>query len=219
MPGKKTGVIPSLKCRICTALFFCNVDKFVTIKLIVTLTTYKSMNTFITFLIILVAFILVILIVALFLKKEYSVIGEIIIDKPKEEVFGYIRYLKNQEYYSKWVMTDPKMQKIYKGTDGAIGFIYGWNGNKKAGEGEQEIIRLKEDEMLETEIRFKRPFAGIAYASFTIAAVAENKTGVTWRMSSAMSYPMNIMLLFNIEKMLSNDIQTSLLSLKHNLEK
>lgn len=36
-------------------------------------------------------------------------------------------------------MLDPNMEKEFKGTDGTVGFIYGWNGNKEGGEGEQEI--------------------------------------------------------------------------------
>ena len=39
-------------------------------------------------------------------------------------------------------MVDPNMKKEFKGTDGTTGFIYGWNGNKKAGEGEQEIKNM-----------------------------------------------------------------------------
>lgn len=40
-------------------------------------------------------------------------------------------------------MTDPNMRKNFKGTDGTVGFCYAWDGNKKAGKGEQEIIALK----------------------------------------------------------------------------
>ena len=42
------------------------------------------------------------LIVALFVKKDYSVEKEIVINKPKTEVFEYIKLLKNQDNYSKW---------------------------------------------------------------------------------------------------------------------
>src|SRR5690348_13694809 len=83
-----------------------------------------------------------ILIIALFVRKGYSVYREVTIAKPAPEVFSYIRLLKNQDHYSKFVQADPNMQKIFKGVDGAEGFIYGWNGNKKAGEGEQEIKKI-----------------------------------------------------------------------------
>ena len=35
------------------------------------------------------------LVVALFSKKEYGVVREVIINKPKSEVFEYLRLLKN----------------------------------------------------------------------------------------------------------------------------
>ena len=98
------------------------------------------------------------LIIALFIQNEYSVERSIIINKPKQQVFDYIKFIKNQEYYSRWVMRDPNMKKDLKGTDGSVGFIYGWNGNKDAGEGEQEIKKIKEGEKIEMELRFVRPF-------------------------------------------------------------
>lgn len=75
----------------------------------------------------------VVLIVALFVKKDYSVEREITTNKPVGVVFNYIRHLKNQDYYSKWLMTDPEMKKTFRGTDGTVGFVYAWDGNKQAG--------------------------------------------------------------------------------------
>ena len=85
------------------------------------------------------------LIIAVFMRKEYSVHREIVINVPTEKVFNYIKQLKNQDYYNKWVMVDPAKKSEFKGNDGTVGFIYGWNGNKDVGEGEEEIksMRLK----------------------------------------------------------------------------
>src|SRR5437870_2286365 len=44
---------------------------------------------------------------ALFIKREYSIKREIVIEQPVARVFDYIKHLKNQDHYSKWVMTDP----------------------------------------------------------------------------------------------------------------
>lgn len=54
------------------------------------------------------------LIVALFVKKDYAVEREVIINKPKAEVFNYIKFIKNQGHYSKWSMMDPAMKKTYQ---------------------------------------------------------------------------------------------------------
>src|SRR5215208_2838022 len=102
------------------------------------------------------------LIIALFSKKAYAISNAINIRRSNSEVFNYIRYLKNQDAYNKWVMMDPGMRKIFKGEDGKQGFVYAWDGNKKAGAGEQEIKKITGENRIDIEIRFKRPFKGLA---------------------------------------------------------
>jgi hypothetical protein len=178
------------------------------------------MSILLTIILVIVGLIALLLLIALFSKKGYGVSREIIVHKPKQEVFDYIKLLKNQDYYSKWVMTDPNMKKNFTGTDGTVGFIYAWDGNKKAGEGAQEITNIKYGEQLDTEVRFIRPFAGLANMTMSTTAVSGNQTTVKWVTASQLKYPMNIMLLFmNIDKMLGKDIETSLNTLKGILEK
>jgi hypothetical protein len=89
------------------------------------------MNILIKILIVIGALVALFLIAALFIKKEYNILREIAINKPKTEVFSYVKHLKNQDNYSKWVRMDPNMKKDFRGTDGTIGFVYAWDGNKK----------------------------------------------------------------------------------------
>jgi hypothetical protein len=158
------------------------------------------------------------LIIALFIRKEYTVQREIVIHKPKQEVFAYITHLKNQDNYNKWVMRDPKMKKEFKGTDGTVGFVYAWNSDSDAGEGEQEIKQIKEREMVDVEVRFVRPFESVAKTPMMTEAVSENETKVKWEMQGRSPYPLNFMNLF-MDKMLGKDLEVSLSSLKNILEK
>jgi hypothetical protein len=176
------------------------------------------MNIVITILLVLAGIIALLLILALFTKKQYSVHREIIINAPLQNIFDYLKQLKNQDNFNKWVMVDPGMKREFKGTDGTVGFIYAWNGNKKAGEGEQEIKTLEDGKTIKTEVRFVRPFAGVAYANWIMELVSDNQTKLSWSNSSAMKYPMNIMVSM-IEKMLAKDMDTSLSTLKSILEK
>ncbi|NIJ52925.1 SRPBCC family protein [Dyadobacter arcticus] len=159
-----------------------------------------------------------VLIIAFFMKKGYKTYSEITIHAPRQKVFDYIKQIRNQDNFSKWVMVDPRMKKEFKGTDGTVGFIYGWNGNKKAGDGEQEIKAITEGKNIETEIRFIRPFAGIAHAQMTTESLTDDQTKVSWSTASNMNYPLNIMLPM-IVKMLEKDMDTSLTTLKSILEK
>lgn len=178
------------------------------------------MMILITIVLILAGIIAVLLITALFVGKEYSVKREIIINRSVPDVFNYIRYLRNQDHFNRWVMLDPGMKKDFRGTDGTKGFVYGWNGNKQAGEGEMEIMDIADGKRMDVQIRFIRPFAGVASVPFILEAVSGGETRVKWGMSSAMKYPMNITLLFvNMDTLLGKELEGSLNNLKNILEK
>ncbi len=158
--------------------------------------------------------------VAIFTKKDYSIHREIRIKRSSKEVYDYLKILKNQEKFSKWVMTDPAMKTTLTGTDGTVGFVYAWEGNKKAGKGEQEIKHLIEDSLVDVEVRFKKPFKGIAKTPFKIEEISGKECKVIWGMTSRMNYPMNTMLLFiNMNKVLGKEMEASLINLKKILEK
>jgi hypothetical protein len=73
---------------------------------------------------------------------------------------------------------------------------------------------------IDFEVRFHRPFVGIATTPFVTEAMASNKTKVIWGMSSQMKYLLNIMLLvLDFETKLGEEIEISLNNLKVILEK
>lgn len=176
------------------------------------------MRIFKKILIVILIIIAVPLIIALFVENEYAVEREITINKSKPEVFNYVKHLKNQDHYSKWVMIDPNMKKDFRGTDGTVGFVYAWEGNKNAGKGEQEIKGISEGERVDVEIRFIKPFEGMATAPIITERVSDNKTKVKWGLKGSSNYPMNFMNLF-MDNMLGEDLETSLRNLKSILEK
>jgi hypothetical protein len=102
------------------------------------------MNILIIVLSTIAGIIALLLIIALFTKKGYKTYSEIIIHAPRLKVFDYLKHIKNQDNFNLSVMMDPEMKKEFKGTDGTVGFIYAWNGNKKASAGEQEIKAITE---------------------------------------------------------------------------
>ena len=159
------------------------------------------------------------LIIALFIKKEYTVEREITINKAKADVFNYIKYLKNQDHYSKWVMRDPAMKKEFSGTDGTEGFVYAWDSkNKNAGKGEQEIKKINENNRVDVEVRFKKPFKSTAETYMTTKEELQNQTKVKWSMNGNSKYPLNLTNLF-MDNMLGKDMEASLTNLKSILEK
>jgi len=177
------------------------------------------MNILLTIVLIILALIIIFLLIAAFTKKGYNIEREVTINKPVAQVFDYVRYLKNQDHFNKWAMQDPNMKKSFRGTDGAVGSVYAWDGNQRAGKGEQEIMNISENKKLDIEVRFERPFKAVSQSPFTTDAISSNQTKVKWGISSAMKFPMNAMLvIMNLEKMLARDMDESLARLKTNLE-
>lgn len=177
------------------------------------------MNTVITILLIVVGIIALLLIIALFIKKEHYVNREIIINAPRQKVFDFLKLLKNQDQFNKWATADKKNRKEeFKGTDGTVGFIYAWSGDKSAGQGEKEIKNIIEGKRIETEIRFVKPMRMSAVVIFETEALSENQTKVNLINTGVMKYPLNIFVPM-AEKKFPKDMDESLSTLKNILEK
>lgn len=179
------------------------------------------MNIVLTILLALLVLTVILLVIAAFVPKEYSVVREISIEKPRMIVFEYLRFLKNQDHFSKWALMDPDMKKEYTGTDGKVGFIATWDSTiKGVGKGEQEIKNIIPGERIDLIIRFIKPFPGLAHTCFITESLSLQETNVKWGFDSQMKYPLNIMLLFmNMDKSIGEDFETGLSNLKRILEK
>lgn len=160
------------------------------------------------------------LVVALFVKKDYSVSREITILKPRQEVFDYVKFLKNQNNYSTWSKVDPNMKKEFRGTDGTVGFVSAWESPvKEVGKGEQEILKITGNERIDFELRFYEPIESKDRAYMTFQSVSDSTALVKWGFDGRMKYPTNLAMLFlNIDEMLGNDLEKGLANLKAILE-
>ncbi|WP_116789368.1 SRPBCC family protein [Flavobacterium psychrotrophum] len=167
--------------------------------------------------IIIIAVIALPLVIALFIPKEYNLERIAIINAPKHKVFDYIKYVRNQEQYSKWAMADPDQKITTTGTDGTVGFINAWDSAKKAGAGEQEITGLIDGERITTELRFTRPFKNTGHSYMATETHNQSSTKVTWGLSGKMPYPLNLMTAL-LKGGLAKDIDLSLNNLKQILE-
>ena len=165
--------------------------------------------------------VILVLLTALVVKKEYSVERDISLNKPKEVVYDYVKYLKNQNNFSVWSKIDPAMKQEFRGTDGTVGFVSAWESeNEQAGKGEQEIIRIAEGEKIDYEIRFLELMKSTDNAYITFKSVNDTVTNVKWGFFGKIKYPMNLMLLFmDMDTMLGKDLEGGLNNLKGILEK
>lgn len=173
-----------------------------------------------TFLYILLTIIAVLVIIGLIAPTNYAVEREIAINKPKAEVFEYVKSLKNQDNWSVWSKRDPNIKKTFRGQDGTVGFISAWEGNDEVGKGEQEITKIIYGERIDSDLRFEKPFESISPTYLITESVSDNETKVKWGFSGKSPFPLNIMMLFmNMEESIGKDFDDGLTNLKGILEK
>ena len=176
------------------------------------------MNIIITILFIVAGIIALMLIIALLMKREHYVKREIIINAPRQKVFDYLKLLKNQDEFNKHAMAGPDRKREFKGTDGTVGYIYSWSGDKNAGVGEKEIKSIIEGKKIEMEIRFVKPMTTSANIIMETESLSDEQTKINWSNAGILNFPVNIMIPM-MEKHVAKDMDISLSTLKNILEK
>lgn len=164
-------------------------------------------------LLVILSLVALLLLLALFVPKDFKSERSIVVNKPRKEVFDYIRYIKHQDNFGVWQLSDPDLKRTYEGTDGTVGFKYTWE-SKKLGNGSQKITGIVEGERMDTELDFG--FGDPANAFFITADDGSGQTKVTWGLSGRSPYPLNLMgLFFDV----GDDFEKGLVNLKNVLEK
>ena len=145
---------------------------------------------------------------------ERSVVSKI----SPEAAFESLRSLKNFDQWGPWADRDPNQDRGYRGTDGEIGSVAWWKGNKEVGEGEQEVKKLEPNTYIETELRFLKPFKAINKSYWRISNDPEG-CKVVWGFEAKFRMPMNILFLFvSMESSIGRDFERGLVRWKDFVE-
>jgi len=164
--------------------------------------------------------VLLLLVFASFLPDQYAIEASIVINRPVEKVFEFIRYLRHADRYNKWTMVDRNLKRSFLGTDGTVGFVSSWDSElNQVGKGEQEIIGLQEGTRVDYEIRFEKPFENISYAYISTVGLSDTRTEVQWVFKGRRKLLMKLFhLVFNLQKTVARDLTESLNNLKRVME-
>lgn len=176
------------------------------------------MNILITLLLAVAGIIILLLILALFMKSKHYVKREVIIGATRQQVFDYIKLLRNQDTFNENAKAGAGRKRHYKGTDGTVGFVYAWSGDKDAGEGEKEIMAITEGESIEMEIRFVKPMIATARIIMGTEPLSAGRTKVYWSNAGTLKYPLNALIPM-VERSVAKGMDSSLSALKDILEK
>ncbi len=161
--------------------------------------------------------VLLIIVLVFVVPTAFEHKAEIVINKPKAEVFEYLKSLKKQNDWSVWAKMDPEMKQEFIGIDSTVGFISSWEG-KKSGKGAQEIEKITDGERIDIELRFEKPFKVTNKVYFATTTIEGNKTKIVWAMHGKSPRPFNLIFPFMKGSVLK-DFNKGLANLKALLEK
>lgn len=117
--------------------------------------------------------------------------------------------------WSPWLCAEPDAALEFRGSAGEIGHGYNWDG-KVVGAGGMDLTGVKPDSLI-MDLNFLRPFKSSAKVDFSLQAVSDSSTRVTWAMDSKLPFFM-FFWVDMFKKMIGNDYQRGLKLLKQYIE-
>lgn len=152
-------------------------------------------------------------------KKDYDISRTVMINRPKAEVYAYIRQLQKQPLWMPWFLNDPKVVIKFKGEDGKEGAASYWKGNNRI-EGIQKITKIRDGKLLETQLLFLRPYKSLSLNYMAVKEIEADRTKMVWGLKGVHRFPASVMMLFyGMDRAVGKDFETGLNNLKTILER
>jgi len=117
------------------------------------------------------------------------------------------------------VHLDPELRRDYSGAESGTGAVYGWSGNRKAGQGRMEITDATQPSRVQIDLVFEKPWKARNDTVFTIKPQGSGSQ-VTWSMSGKKTVMTKVMGIFkSMDKFVGPDFERGLSRLKATIEK
>lgn len=178
------------------------------------------MDTFFIILGVLGGLLALLLIYAATKPANFRVERSTTIKAPPEKIFPLISDFHQWPGWSPWENIDPNLKRSYSGSENGLGAVYGWEGNKRVGQGRMEITESAEPRKIVIKLDFLKPFEAHNTAEFSLTPQGES-TSVVWAMHGRQPYMLKVMttLFFNMDSMVGKDFEKGLASMKAIAEK
>jgi len=149
----------------------------------------------------------------------YTVERSATIDAPPGLIYDQIANFHNWTNWSPWEDVDPELKRTYSGAESGTGAVYGWSGNRKAGQGSMEITDASEPSMVQIDLAFEKPWKARNDTMFTIHPEGSGSL-VVWSMSGKKTLVTKVMGVFkSMDKLLGPDFEKGLARLKATTER
>lgn len=140
------------------------------------------------------------------------------IDAPPVRIYEQIADFHNWRNWSPWEGLDPELQRRYSGAESGTGAIYGWTGNRKAGQGQMEITDATEPCRVQIDLVFEKPWKA---RSDTVFSIEPGPSGsrVVWTMTGKKTFVTKVMGIFkSMDALVGPDFEKGLARLKATTE-
>lgn len=152
-------------------------------------------------------------------SKEFNISRTVVINRPKEEVYNFVRQLKKEHSWMPWFANEYKGKLKYKGEDGKLDAMLYWKGHKHFYEGTQKIIKLNQGKLIETRFLIVKPFRLVLLEYKGLKEIDENKTKMVWGIRGGLGFPLSVMALIHpVDKAYGKDLEEGLKNIKSVLE-
>lgn len=152
-------------------------------------------------------------------RKEFDISRTVVINRPKEEVFNFVRQLKKESLWMPWFNKDFNGVLKYDGEDGKMDALLYWKGHKHFFEGTQKIVKINLGKIIETRILIVKPLRLVLLEYKGLKEIDENKTKMVWGIRGGLSFPLSVMALIHpVDKAYGNDLEEGLKKIKSILE-
>lgn len=144
------------------------------------------------------------------MASSYTVERSRTIPVAVERVYPLIVDFHQWPRWSPWEDLDPEMHRSYGGPESGTGATYAWSGNRKAGAGTMTITDVTENQRVDIDLAFEKPFKSQNTTTFMLAPDGEQTT-VTWTMTGPRPLLMRLMgPLMNMDKLVGKDFEKGL---------
>lgn len=141
-----------------------------------------------------------------------------VIKAPPEKIFPYLIDFKKGGEWSPYEKIDPNMKKTFSGPEMQVGSIMEFEGNRDAGSGKLEILKIVPNELVEIRLTMIKPFEGVNIVEYKLTPEADG-TRFSWVMSGDGGFVSKLLNFFvDCEKMVADQFTVGINNLKAIIE-
>ena len=141
-----------------------------------------------------------------------------VIKAPPEKIFPYLSDFRKGGEWSPYEKMDPNMKKTFSGPDAQVGSVMEFDGNRDAGSGKLEILKIVPNEVVEIRLTMLKPFQAENIVEYRLTPEAEG-TRFSWVMSGDGGFLGKLLNFFiDCEKLVADQFTVGINNLKSLIE-